>query len=121
MCDEMGWGSVLWCLGFFKQKTAYDMRISDWSSDGCSSDLPEGDAAFLEVGDDRQQVRQRAAEPIELPDNQRVAGVHVVEAGFQAGAIVARTGSLVGVEVPLIDTSGRERIALQIDRLPIIG
>src|SRR3546814_576031 len=25
---------------FFKQKTAYDMRISDWSSDGCSSDLP---------------------------------------------------------------------------------
>src|SRR3546814_3449968 len=26
-------------LCFFKQKTAYDMRISDWSSDGCSSDL----------------------------------------------------------------------------------
>src|SRR3546814_8981041 len=24
---------------FFKQKTAYEMRISDWSSDGCSSDL----------------------------------------------------------------------------------
>src|SRR3546814_9523363 len=26
---------------FFKQKTAYDMRISDWSSDVCSSDLSE--------------------------------------------------------------------------------
>src|SRR3546814_2018200 len=26
---------------FFKQKTAYDMRISDWSSDVCSSDLLE--------------------------------------------------------------------------------
>src|SRR3546814_1409590 len=26
-------------LCFFKQKTAYDMRISDWSSDVCSSDL----------------------------------------------------------------------------------
>src|SRR3546814_7167768 len=26
---------------FFKQKTAYDMRISDWSSDVCSSDLPD--------------------------------------------------------------------------------
>src|SRR3546814_6062005 len=26
---------------FFKQKTAYDMRISDWSSDVCSSDLRE--------------------------------------------------------------------------------
>src|SRR3546814_3690988 len=27
------------CL-FFKQKTAYELRISDWSSDVCSSDLP---------------------------------------------------------------------------------
>src|SRR3546814_17147313 len=25
---------------FFKQKTAYEVRISDWSSDVCSSDLP---------------------------------------------------------------------------------
>src|SRR3546814_2996260 len=42
-------GIVLWifdlcsllCLScfFFKQKTAYEMRISDWSSDVCSSDL----------------------------------------------------------------------------------
>src|SRR3546814_946028 len=30
---------------FFKQKTAYEMRISDWSSDVCSSDLPMGAAA----------------------------------------------------------------------------
>src|SRR3546814_3443806 len=35
----------LWCgmwlvlLFFFKQKTAYEVRISDWSSDVCSSDL----------------------------------------------------------------------------------
>src|SRR3546814_5772536 len=28
---------------FFKQKTAYEMRISDWSSDVCSSDLRRGD------------------------------------------------------------------------------
>src|SRR3546814_5246325 len=27
------------CFLFFKQKTAYEMRISDWSSDVCSSDL----------------------------------------------------------------------------------
>src|SRR3546814_1175953 len=32
---------------FFKQKTAYDMRISDWSSDVCSSDL-RGASDFLE-------------------------------------------------------------------------
>src|SRR3546814_3927638 len=29
----------LFCCFFFKQKTAYEMRISDWSSDVCSSDL----------------------------------------------------------------------------------
>src|SRR3546814_1544648 len=28
-----------WCFFFFKQKTAYEMRIRDWSSDVCSSDL----------------------------------------------------------------------------------
>src|SRR3546814_18621103 len=28
---------------FFKQKTAYEFRISDWSSDVCSSDLPHRD------------------------------------------------------------------------------
>src|SRR3546814_3587134 len=31
---------MIWYFFFFKQKTAYEMRISDWSSDVCSSDLP---------------------------------------------------------------------------------
>src|SRR3546814_16396234 len=36
---------------FFKQKTAYEMRISDWSSDVCSSDLADTDyAAGLAAG-----------------------------------------------------------------------
>src|SRR3546814_2093544 len=35
---------------FFKQKTAYEMRISDWSSDVCSSDLREVDL-FVEYVD----------------------------------------------------------------------
>src|SRR3546814_2639695 len=30
---------LVFCVFFFKQKTAYEMRISDWSSDVCSSDL----------------------------------------------------------------------------------
>src|SRR3546814_8247128 len=29
----------IFIIFFFKQKTAYEMRISDWSSDVCSSDL----------------------------------------------------------------------------------
>src|SRR3546814_12550021 len=35
MCDLFNLKFVF----FFKQKTAYEMRISDWSSDVCSSDL----------------------------------------------------------------------------------
>src|SRR3546814_4477728 len=47
---------LLFMFFFFKHKTAYDMRISDWSSDVCSSDLgtgrPGGKACFR-----RQAVR----------------------------------------------------------------
>src|SRR3546814_9764464 len=34
---------------FFKQKTAYEMRISDWSSDVCSSDLKLGADHFIQI------------------------------------------------------------------------
>src|SRR3546814_9755961 len=36
------WYCVCWYVFFFKQKTAYEMRISDWSSDVCSSGSPAG-------------------------------------------------------------------------------
>src|SRR3546814_6903766 len=42
----------------FKQKTAYEMRISDWSSDVCSSDLPTGDEA---ISHHRRRVRSIAS------------------------------------------------------------
>src|SRR3546814_1098844 len=50
-----------WCLCFlflfffFKQKTAYEMRISDWSSDVCSSDLRR-DPVRARSGDGADQV-----------------------------------------------------------------
>src|SRR3546814_15176348 len=34
---------------FFKQKTAYEMRISDWSSDVCSSDLDDRSRCPLQI------------------------------------------------------------------------
>src|SRR3546814_9754223 len=42
--------SVVSFFFFFKQKTAYEMRISDWSSDVCSSDLgtEDGEGTLLE-------------------------------------------------------------------------
>src|SRR3546814_17328989 len=36
------------CFFFFKQKTAYEMRISDWSSDVCSSDLLNAELVLFE-------------------------------------------------------------------------
>src|SRR3546814_4417319 len=66
---------------FFKQKTAYEMRISDWSSDVCSSDLAlnairgiramnakadEADAALFAAWDRRLAAFNTLQE---LPDN----------------------------------------------------
>src|SRR3546814_4004426 len=39
MCSDIICISYWYLIVFFKQKTAYEMRISDWSSDVCSSDL----------------------------------------------------------------------------------
>src|SRR3546814_8550709 len=47
--------SCVFCVCFFKQKTAYEMRISDWSSDVCSSDLArvhDKQALFYRLGRD---------------------------------------------------------------------
>src|SRR3546814_9230892 len=52
--------SVGFLFFFFKQKTAYEMRISDWSSDVCSSDLQQLGMALDRVnppGDPRQDGR----------------------------------------------------------------
>src|SRR3546814_3680711 len=42
--------SIFVVFFFFKQKTAYEMRISDWSSDVCSSDLLAQDAQAATAG-----------------------------------------------------------------------
>src|SRR3546814_3029249 len=60
--------SVVFC--FFKQKTAYEMRISDWSSDVCSSDLGVVEGAVADpalaawqVGEDRMRIVRAADAP----------------------------------------------------------
>src|SRR3546814_3094830 len=40
---------VMLLFFFFKQKTAYEMRISDWSSDVCSSDLTERERSHIDI------------------------------------------------------------------------
>src|SRR3546814_19220204 len=84
---------VDFCFFFFKQKTAYEMRISDWSSDVCSSDLepdvaPARSARRSDISVDRAVERDLAAE-------RSAAAVHeAVEDRIIAGAdeIPRRTG-----------------------------
>src|SRR3546814_1011469 len=61
--SDVSWDVVFF---FFKQKTAYEMRISDWSSDVCSSDLPGRDdvaeGAGLVRGAHRELVHVELAE-----------------------------------------------------------
>src|SRR3546814_4976629 len=66
---------VFICIFFFKQKTAYEVRISDWSSDVCSSDLRRGIRAAAAQGGNAA-VRPDA---LEAGDHRHGAGRHVGE------------------------------------------
>src|SRR3546814_6518648 len=60
-----------WMIFFFKQKTAYEMRISDWSSDVCSSDLKGMNRdAFDALVDD--QLRAAGADYVALAGYMRI-------------------------------------------------
>src|SRR3546814_2598262 len=83
------------CLVFvFKQKTAYEMRISDWSSDVCSSDL----LALDHVGCCR-------AEPVGQEDVSRSSqdgkslGVQLAAARRRGGHDLVGSSHLLGLEV----------------------
>src|SRR3546814_3803836 len=68
----------IWRFFFFKQKTAYDMRISDWSSDVCSSDLLPDFADRPEQGR-RTMPRQKAVEQPDTLDTGRQLRGEVTE------------------------------------------
>src|SRR3546814_10395276 len=78
-----------WCFFFFKQKTAYAMRISDWSSDVCSSDLLqiEADACAAIEGDIGADVEGAFADD--------------VVAGLKCGGAVASPGDAAAIAAGL--------------------
>src|SRR3546814_4428096 len=81
---------------FFKQKTAYEMRISDWSSDVCSSDLKDAgvDAAVdriarrIELGRQRRQTARQAAPK---------ARQAVIDADLKDRRMIGTIGNAAGV------------------------
>src|SRR3546814_10837837 len=83
---------------FFKQKTAYEMRISDWSSDVCSSDLPldvvdRGVPGQLEDEDvaPLRRLTEDAALEQRRPEGQALMAVAIGELGNEQ--IIAEIGS----------------------------
>src|SRR3546814_7446918 len=81
------------CFFFFKQKTAYELRISDWSSDVCSSDLMNLRIRRCELADTLAAAAARRARLItvadhhDLADQQRTVPHHGGDgAGLRAGA-----------------------------------
>src|SRR3546814_4188892 len=95
---------MLCCLVFFfKQKTAYEMRISDWSSDVCSSDL-HPDVEQRRVVGDRGICRRAVLVPLER-GRARLGVVHV--SGLEGDL----TGLRIGDRVRAIGrASYRERV-----------
>src|SRR3546814_6952586 len=81
---------IVFC--FFKQKTAYEMRISDWSSDVCSADLLH--ILFRDV--------EAGAGVVDIVEDRRPRD----EAGDQAVA-VARIGFVAGIVTRKADEDGR--------------
>src|SRR3546814_19925761 len=79
---------------FFKQKTAYEMRISDWSSDVCSSDLLP--CAILEPGDDADAIEASLIENMARLDPDEVTQwesfVRLVKEGRKVEDIAATFG-----------------------------
>src|SRR3546814_3760652 len=80
---------------FFKQKTAYEMRISDWSSDVCSSDL--ADALRRAVGDaDAHDGKARAQASLRSPTPTDLSPFCVVEHGVGGARCGVRNVVLTG-------------------------
>src|SRR3546814_16353779 len=106
-------------LFFFKQKTAYEMRISDWSSDVCSSDLQQHDRgaqlllvellALLLGGEQRaQQVVARVGSPLLEDAVEVVDDLHEGhEAPLHGGVVDVAVDHARGVGAP-----GAEQVAV---------
>src|SRR3546814_12813305 len=103
------------CFVFFKQTTAYEMRISDWSSDVCSSDL------VATVPDRRRVAARRDLHARFYGQRQRCArlGEHVGRFGLHLGGVSGhvpalgqdRTSVVQGKSVSVrVDLGGRRII-----------
>src|SRR3546814_7404488 len=95
-CDRLVY--VLLVFFFFKQKTAYEMRISDWSSDVCSSDL-------LTLGTERGALRASNGVAVQ-------ADIHIDQAwaAYDVLLVPGGPGAYNDQHPEIGRASGRERV-----------
>src|SRR3546814_3707496 len=100
---------------FFKQKTAYEMRISDWSSDVCSSDLKAiGTGAFEREVVGIEVKTRKGVETVsidEQPGKAQPEKIPTLKPAFvKDGTITAANASSISDGAEIGRASCRERV-----------
>src|SRR3546814_8344723 len=95
---------------FFKQKTAYEMRISDWSSDVCSSDLTEHGASGAGHRPNAVGERMSAEVLVSFGPQDRLTGILGGEAHDPAAPI------LVLPNAGMVPRAGLFRLHIEMSR-----
>src|SRR3546814_12917521 len=107
---------------FFKQKTAYEMRISDWSSDACSSDLGVGIGAEGIIAVGEGDIADDGAEGGRLIQRDRRAPGPRREAGKAQRTVIDRKSVVEGTRVAgSVDLGGRCYLKTQTERINLHG
>src|SRR3546814_2064859 len=99
---------LCWFFFFFKHKTAYEMRISDWSSDVCSSDLGE---IPIRASQDIKSIRsplRLSVHVFRYTSNCAAASIHATPAG-RAGQAIGYL-STTNKEMPTRSQIGRAHV-----------
>src|SRR3546814_7784233 len=108
---------------FFKQKTAYEMRISDWSSDVCSSDLHHralgvGDVAVEHLGGDgARHPRHRGAVK---NSSRKASSIQGPTLTVSAWEVMPSPGTTYSSRLSLVTSAGTTGIWLRIGFSPAI-
>src|SRR3546814_11661431 len=93
----------LYVFFFFKQKTAYEMRISDWSSDVCSSDLHamrRAGATYEEIARAGGGIASTVKRTLEASDAELLASAAMrLDALMKGGATTVAIQSGYGLDV----------------------
>src|SRR3546814_3465850 len=83
-CTHFVYCYICICFFFFKQKTAYEMRISDWSSDVCSSDL---DMQAIGMAGN-QRVQDTGLSRMATGGDHTITGIQQLAGEFQPDATI---------------------------------